>query len=128
MNPDTILQIVQKGFRVTLGATAFLIETLQDPQRRDENLYRLRVDLDQLTEEWAVKGEMTEQEARNFVDTILSQRAAQANSSDAPGTSSGSSTATVAPPDVQLDLQELTAQIAAMRAELERLREQDSQS
>jgi polyhydroxyalkanoate synthesis regulator phasin len=128
MNPDTILQTVQKGFRVTLGATAFLIETLQDPQRRDENLYRLRVDLDQLTEEWAAKGEMTEQEARNFVDTILSQRAAQSNSSDTSSASGGSSTTAVAPPDVQLDLQELTAQIAAIRAELERLREQDSPS
>lgn len=128
MNSDTILQIVQKGFHVTLGATASLIETLQDPQRRDENLYRLRVELNQLAEEWAVKGEMTEQEARNFVDTILAQRAAQANSSDAPSTSSSSSTATAAPPDVQLDLQELTAQIAAIRAELERLREQDSPS
>ncbi|MBD1869594.1 hypothetical protein H6F93_16895 [Leptolyngbya sp. FACHB-671] len=128
MNSDTLLQIVQKGFRVTLGATASLIETLQDPQRRDENLYRLRAELGQLTEEWAVKGEMTEQEARNFVDTILSQRAAQTNSSDTPSTPNSSSTATAAPPDVQLDLEELTAQIAAIRAELERLREQDSPS
>jgi polyhydroxyalkanoate synthesis regulator phasin len=126
MNSDTILQLVQKGFRVTLGATASLIETLQDPQRRNENLYRLRVELNQLAEEWAAKGEMTEQEARNFVDTILSQRAAQ-SSDEAYSPSSGTGTATAAPPDVQLDLQELTAQIAAMRAELERLREQDSQ-
>ncbi|NJN59106.1 MAG: hypothetical protein HC879_17215 [Leptolyngbyaceae cyanobacterium SL_5_9] len=128
MNPDTILQIVQKGFRVTLGATASLIETLQDPQRRDENLYRLRTELNQLAEEWAAKGEMTEQEARNFVDTILSQRTAQTNSDFSNSSTSSSSTATAAPPDVQLDLQELTAQIAAIRAELERLREQDSQS
>jgi polyhydroxyalkanoate synthesis regulator phasin len=128
MNPDTILQIVQKGFRVTLGATASLVETLQDPQRRDENLYRLRVELSQLAEEWAVKGEMTEQEARNFVDTILSQRAAQTDSDFTTPSTSSSSTATAAPPDVQLDLQELTAQIAAIRAELERLREQDSPS
>ncbi|NJL39215.1 MAG: hypothetical protein HC840_25195 [Leptolyngbyaceae cyanobacterium RM2_2_4] len=128
MNPDTILQIVQKGFRVTLGATASLVETLQDPQRRDENLYRLRTELNQLAEEWAVKGEMTEQEARNFVDTILSQRAAQTDSDFPSPSTSSSSTATAAPPDVQLDLQELTAQIAAIRAELERLREQDSSS
>jgi polyhydroxyalkanoate synthesis regulator phasin len=125
MNPDTILQIVQKGFRVTLGATASLVETLQDPQHWDENLYRLRTELSQLTEEWAAKGEITEQEARNFVDTILSQRAAE-NGSSVSNTPSSANTAT-APPDVQLDLQELTAQIAAIRAELERLREQDSQ-
>ena len=127
MNSDTILQLVQKGFRVTLGATASLIETLQDPQRRDENFYRLRVELNQLAEEWAAKGEMTEQEARNFVETIL-ERDPQAASGDATGTSSTATAAPTAPANVQLDLQELTAQIAAIRAELERLREQDSQS
>lgn len=32
----------------------------------------------------------------------------------------------LAPPDVQLELQELTAQIATMRTELEKLRHEDS--
>lgn len=123
MNTD-IVQLLQKGFRVSLGATASLIEILQDPQRRGENLAKLRAELGELSEEWAAKGAMTEQEARNFVETILSQQ-------QPPGRPTGSSpqsTATVSPPtdpDVQLDLQELTAQIAAIRAELEKLREQD---
>jgi polyhydroxyalkanoate synthesis regulator phasin len=123
MNSDTLVQLLQKGFRVTLGATASLIEILQDPQRRNENLAKLRVELSELAEEWAAKGEMTEQEARNFVDTLLSQ---QTQTTASQGTATTAQPA--APPDVQLDLQELTAQIAAIRAELERLREQDSSS
>lgn len=124
MNTDTLVQLLQKGFRVSLGATASLIEILQDPQRRTENLAKLRAELGELSEEWATKGAMTEQEARNFVETILSQQQSPGRPTD----SSPQSTATVSPPadpDVQLDLQELTAQIAAIRAELEKLREQD---
>ncbi|MBE9179785.1 hypothetical protein IQ268_14540 [Oculatella sp. LEGE 06141] len=134
MNTDTALELVQKSFRVTLGATASLIEVLQDPQRRDENLTKLRLEFSQLAEEWAAKGEMTEQEARNFVDTILKQRASQSSSADYATTSPASPDTTAvsvsAPPasDVQLELQELTAQIAAIRTELEKLREQDQAS
>ncbi|NJO40538.1 MAG: hypothetical protein HC769_04525 [Cyanobacteria bacterium CRU_2_1] len=126
MNPDTVIQLAQKGFRVTLGATASLLETLQDPQRREETLFKLRTEFSQLADEWEVKGETTEQEARNFVDTMLRQPSN-------PGSSSSPEPSTVTTPvtpgassDVQQDLQELTAQLAAIRAELEKLREQDS--
>jgi polyhydroxyalkanoate synthesis regulator phasin len=122
MDTDTLVQLLQKGFRVTLGATASLIEILQDPLRRDENLAKLRTELGELSEEWATRGEMTEQEARNFVETILSQQMHPEN----PRQSTTTATSPTAAPDVQLDLQELTAQIAAIRAELEKLREQDS--
>jgi polyhydroxyalkanoate synthesis regulator phasin len=131
MNSTTLAQMLQKGFRVTVGATASIIESLQDPQRRDENFSRLRTDLSQLTEEWEAKGEMTEREARNYVDTILNQqfnRNPSASSEPASPTGSGttSSAPSAASPEVQQDLQELTTQISALRAELERLREQNS--
>jgi polyhydroxyalkanoate synthesis regulator phasin len=123
MNSDNFVQLFQKGFRVTLGATASLVEVLQDPERRDESLSKLNQEWSVLSAEWAQKGEVTEQEARSFVDTLLAKR---------PGGSAGAPSATAttpsAPPDVQLELQELTAQIVAMRAELERLRNQDSSS
>lgn len=122
MDSDTVMQLLQKGFRVTLGATASLIEILQDPLRRDENLAKLRTELGELADELSVKGEMTEREARNFVETILSQRDRPAGSTQTTATT----TTPTATPDVQLDLQELTAQISAIRAELEKLREQDS--
>jgi polyhydroxyalkanoate synthesis regulator phasin len=126
MNPDNLIQIAQKGFRVTLGATTALVESLQDPLKREENLSKLNSDFGQLTEEWAAKGEMTEQEARNFVDTLLAQKSnPYANSG--PASPSGATTP-VADPTVQVELEELTAQLAAMRAELERLRNQDSSS
>ncbi len=124
MNSDTVIQLLKKGFRVTVGATATLIEVLQDPQRREQNLSRLRLELDQLTQEWAEKGEMTEQEARSFLDTLIDQRR---TASDRVA-SEAIVTTTVVPvstsPSEVLELQELTAQLAAIRAELAQLREQ----
>ncbi len=127
MNPDTLVQLAQKSLRVTIGATATLLETLQDPQQREANLSRLKTDLSQMTDEWEVKGETTEREARSFVDSLLSQASSRVNTavSNEPRTVSTtvSTTATPIAPDVQQDLQELTQQIAALRAELEKLRE-----
>lgn len=130
MNADNPIQVLQTGFRISLGATASLIESLQDSQKREEIISKLtNSEFGQLTEEWAKKGEITEQEARNFVDSLLNQQSSQ-TPGETPG-ASGATTETPTPtasPDVQLELQELTAQIAAMRAELERLRNEDSQS
>jgi polyhydroxyalkanoate synthesis regulator phasin len=144
MNLDQVIDSLYKGFRVSLGATASLAETLQDPykreqqlnqlrqawdelptvlkdeQKRQENLSRLQTELTQLTDEWATKGEVTEREARNFVETMLSQYPQQRT------TPTVDTTATpIAPTSVQLELQELTAQIAAIREELEQLRQQN---
>jgi polyhydroxyalkanoate synthesis regulator phasin len=124
---DTVLQLLKKGFRVTIGATATLIEVLQDPQRREQNLSRLRRELDQLAQEWAEKGEMTEQEARSFVDILIAQR--RADSDRVASEAIVTTTAVPVPPPSSevLELQELTAQLAAIRAELAHLREQRGQ-
>ena len=121
MTSDNFVQLVQKSFRVTIGATASLVEVIQDPEKRDENLSKLNQEWSELSAQWAEKGKETEQEARNFVDTLLSQRTQTAT----PGTTA---TAPSAPPDIQLELQELTAQIIAMRAELEQIRNQGTSS
>ncbi len=120
MNSETLIQLLQNGFRVTLGATASLIEVVQDPQKRHENLSKLRQEWSELAEEWAVKGESTEQNARDFVDTVWSQRRAQN-----PYPSGSVTTPISTAPSVQTELQELTAQIATIRAELEKLRNQE---
>lgn len=127
MNADTLLQLLHKSFRVTLGATSSLVENLQDPIKRNESFSKVSTELSQLAEEWAAKGEVTEQEARNFVETVMAQRASQHYPENSAGSSS-STTATppTTDPTVQVELEELTAQVAAMRAELERLRSQDS--
>ncbi len=127
MNSDTVVQMLQRGFRVTLGATATLIEVLQDPQKRNENLAKLQAELSQLSEEWAEKGAATEQDARNFVDNLIAKQRSGSTGSSSTASSHGA-TAPTAPPDIQADLQELTAQIAAIRSELEKLRNSDSPS
>ena len=126
MNPDNLTQVIQKGFRVTLGATSFFMETLQDSNKRDENLHKLNSDFNQLTEEWAERGEMTEQEARNFVDTILNQQNSQVNTDST--TVSARPVSDFAQSDVQKDLLELTKEIANLRADLQNFQESDSEN
>lgn len=127
MNPDNLTNLLQQGFHLTLGATASLVETLQDPQKRTENLSQISSELSHLANEWAAKGEITEQEARNFASSFLNQLQNQVpTTSEASGTTFTTTPTEVAPPSVQLDLQELIAEIAAMRAELEQLRNSDS--
>ncbi len=127
MNSDNLFESLQKGFRVTLGAATSLVESLQDEQKRERNLSLLRSDFNTLVQECAQKGEITEQEARNFVDSVLTQRNNPGSTQVTDIPIDNFSRTTVAPPDVQLELQELTAQIAAIRMELEKLRNQDSQ-
>ena len=129
MNSDNLILLLQQGFRISLGATASLVETLQDPQKRSETLSKLGSDLGQLTQEWAEKGEITEQEARTYVDSLLRQQANQTTNATPP--TNATSTATPNPAaatNVQLEIQELIAQISAMRAELENLRSQENRS
>jgi polyhydroxyalkanoate synthesis regulator phasin len=123
---DNLTQLLQKSLRVTLGATATLVESLQDPQRREANISKLTTELSQLAEELETKGATTEQEARNFVNTLWSQQTTQTASRPANPTPTPQATEPNPAADVQQDLQELTAQIAAIRAEIERLRAEDN--
>lgn len=130
MNSNNLLQLLQTGFRVSLGATTSLIETLQDPQKREENLSQLNSELRQRVAEWAEKGEITEQEARRLIEQILRQ---QSNPERPPTTGTPSDTVTNPPtttasPNAQLEIEELTAQIAAIRTELEKIRNPEPNS
>jgi polyhydroxyalkanoate synthesis regulator phasin len=114
MNSDTLIQTLQKGYRVSIGATASLIESFQDAQQRDANFAKLRSNPNQLIEDLEIKGEITEREARDFVDRVFTPSPPVANPDPRPGSSATNR--------IQQDLEELTAQLAALRAELERLR------
>jgi len=133
MNYEKLPQILQTGFHLTLGATSFLIESLQDPVKRSENLEKLNSDLGILADELLEKGEMTDREARNFVDTIFSHQSARENtdsesvSSKQSNSPAGNPPNSVAQPQVQLEIQELTAQMVALRNQLENLRAENSQ-
>ena len=132
MNPDTIIESLQTGFRVAVGATASAIEMLQDSQKRDENFSKLNSpDWTKITEELAEKGEATEQEARQFVENMLNQQTSSPNSSEsaeAPSSNPSTSSSPTSDTETQTELHELTEQVAALRAELEKLQEQESES
>ncbi|HZG39422.1 MAG TPA: hypothetical protein VEZ50_12140 [Nodosilinea sp.] len=124
MYPDDLSQTLQKGFRVTLGATASLIEAIQDPESSSQKFSAMGGDVNRLTEELEVKGETTEREARQFVDGLLSQ---MPNPFTGPGPEAGGPTiTTVASPvvdvSVQSDLETLTQELAAIRKEIEALK------
>jgi hypothetical protein len=123
MNSDTVAQFVQKGFRVGLGATATLVEGLQNPQQLEPDLNRLRANpsqfLNQLVSPASVdafeaKGTVTEREARSVVDRFWAERTGTVP----PSEMTIVTRATPVSPDVQAEIQELTAQLAALRAEL----------
>lgn len=128
MNSNSLLQLLQTGLRVSLGATTSLVETLQDPQKREENLSQLRSELSQRIAEWEEKGLITEQEARSFIEAIWRQQSPQGGSSatGTPYETPATPPKTAASPNVQLEIEELTAQIAAIRTELEKLRNSGS--
>jgi polyhydroxyalkanoate synthesis regulator phasin len=123
MNPDSFVQLLQRGFRITLGATSSLLETLQDPQKRDANLSELKTKWSQQAEDWATKGAVTEEEARNFVDRLWQQRPSGMRTTSSNPPSNPVTVTTPNPdPQAQSEIQDLTAQIATLRAELENLR------
>ncbi|WP_404790129.1 hypothetical protein [Altericista sp. CCNU0014] len=118
MNSDTAIDFLKKGFRVTLGATTSLVESLQDPQKREENLMQMRSNPNAFAEQLAEKGAVAEVEARKFVDSVVTQYSA-----GSPATPSASNTAASTSPSVdralERELRELTAQLAVLRVQIE---------
>ena len=124
MNSNTIVDLLQTGFRISLGATTSLVETLQDPQKREESLSQLRFELSQRVSEWAEKGAITEQEARRLIEQTWRQQGQPGRSpeTETPSDIPVAPPTTATSPSSQLEIEELTAQIAALRTELEKLR------
>jgi len=124
MSLDSLSQTVQKGFRVTLGATASLLEAIQDPQGASQKFSEIGTDFNRLTEELEVKGESTEQEARQFVDSMMTQMPNPFGPGAAPSARTVNTTAvTVVDASIQAELQELTQQISEIRQEIENLKQ-----
>lgn len=126
MYPDDLAQTVQKGIRVTLGATASLIEAIQDPENSSQKFSEIGNDVNRLTEELEVKGETTEREARQMVDSLLSQ--VPNPFAGAESETRTTTVTTVASPvvnvSVQHDLEALTQELAEIRLEIETLKGQ----
>lgn len=137
MRSNNLLALVHQGFRVTLGAATSLVESIQNPrqleeplsklselvgnpQKLNENLSILQTELSQRTQEWAEKGEVTEKAAFKIVEDLTKQGTSQTATSTTQVARSPSATATNA--YIQMELRELTEQIIALRADLEKLR------
>lgn len=124
MNPDTLMQSLQTSFRATVGAASTALESLQDAQKREENLQALQnQDWDAVVQRLAEKGEITELEARRFVDELLGSQ-----SPDSPRTVdvTGEAEESGAEPATEEELEALSEMVASLRQELEQLRKSQS--
>ncbi|MBE7379864.1 MAG: hypothetical protein F6J95_000450 [Leptolyngbya sp. SIO1E4] len=127
MNPDTLTETIQKGFRVTLGATASLMDAIRDPQGSQAKFSAIGTDVELLTQELEAKGADTEREARAIVDSMMGQMGQMPN----PFVQTPASNATVdtvARPvtdaSMQMELDALTQELSALRQEIETLKAQ----
>ncbi|RZM78801.1 hypothetical protein [Leptolyngbya iicbica] len=126
MNSETLTETIQKGVRVTLGATASLVDALRDPQASQEKFGNIS-DFEVLAQELEAKGTDAEREARAVVDSLMSQMGQMPN----PFAPTPASEATVdayaspvADASVQTELEALTQELSTLRAELEALKSQ----
>jgi len=135
MNTDTLVEIFQKGYRVTLGAASSAVEAVQDPQRAADEFSAVGTDWERLADKLEVRGALTEKEARDFVGGVMSQmpepfRSASENFPDFSTQSKEPKTVTtVATPVVdaglQAEVESLTAELIAMRKEIDELRNKE---
>lgn len=123
MSNNAAANLLQKGLRITIGATTTLVETLQDPQKRQQTFTELQSQLSQQTQLWAEKGEITETEAKRWVETWLTQQKQQRTHTSS-NSSNSTSVTNIRFSDAQREIEELTAQILALKTELEQSRSQ----
>lgn len=127
MNSDTLTETLQKGFRLTLGATASLIDAIQDPQASSRRFSELGTDVNRLAEELEARGEVTEREARQFVDGMLTQVPSffGQGSASAPMRTVNTVATPITDPSILPELEDLTRQLTDIRQEIEALKRQD---
>lgn len=126
MTPDTVTTTIQKGFHVTLGATATLLEAIQDPQTSGQRFSELGSDVSRLAETLEIKGEVTEREARQFVDSLLTQLPNPFAEGAANPPTVDIVANPIADPTVQSDLAALTQELADIRQAIETLKGKSS--
>ena len=114
-NNSSLLNTLQQGFRITVGATASLVETLQDPQKRQGTFQDLQQEWDQRASQWAQKGTTTETEARQYVDQLLTQL--RQSVPNVPGQNTGSNNV-IDFATAKTELDRLTEEISTLKGEL----------
>ncbi|RMF24553.1 MAG: hypothetical protein D6756_06820 [Cyanobacteria bacterium J083] len=125
MNSNNIWQFLQQGFRLTLGATVSLLETIQNPEKRSAILAELQNQLQAQTQVWVEKGEITEAEAKEMINNFLQQLNRQKGNNE---TSPASPNAPSNNQDISEELQDLTAKIIDLRRQIAELRQNSADS
>jgi polyhydroxyalkanoate synthesis regulator phasin len=134
MNTDTLIELFQKGYRVTLGAASTAVEAVRDPQRAAADFSDVGTDFYRLADKLEVRGALTEKEARDFVEGVANQLPEpfrSVSSSFAQANREASKTVTtVATPVVdaglQSEVESLTNELIAMRKEIDELRQKNN--
>ncbi|NJK28934.1 MAG: hypothetical protein HC851_14535 [Acaryochloris sp. RU_4_1] len=126
MNPDLVSEFLKKGFYISLGATTSVVESIQDSQKREENLSQLNLGFDRLSQIWADKGQVTESEARKMIDSMASQYGLHNHSNSSSSSSSSFTSSPSVDPSLLQDLKTLTNQIANIRLELTQMKDQNT--
>ncbi|MEM9151774.1 MAG: hypothetical protein AAGB19_15135 [Cyanobacteria bacterium P01_F01_bin.3] len=134
MNTDSLLELIQKGYRVTLGAASTAVEAIQDPQRTADEFSAIGTDWERLADKFEVRGALTEKEARDFVEGVTSQMPEPFRNVSSPFNADQpaepTTVTTVATPVVDTELQaevtSLTEELIAIRKEIEALKNKDS--
>ena len=135
MNTDSFIELLQKGYRVTLGAASSAVEAVQDPQRAADEFSDVGTDFNRLADKLEVRGALTEKEARDFMEGVVSQmpepfRSASSTFVQDTTPKTPKTVTTVATPVVdaglQAEVESLTAELIAMRKEIDELRNKDS--
>ena len=111
-----LLETAQQGFHITVGAATSFLETVQNPQKRSEVISQIQLELSHKAQEWSEKGVATEQEAKAYINNLINQNTGAKNPSSDVYNSNTSN-------DVNSGLQELKAEIIALRLELEKIRQ-----
>lgn len=151
MDFEMLQQMLRNGLQMSVGATASVLEALQDPIKRDQSfaqlqreltqlpnviqdpyqrelkLNELQLELMQLSETWVQKGQTTEHEAREFVELLMSQLGLKtASPRQQPTTINITATPVTSTPaaEYQQELQSLIFEISSLRTELENQRQQ----
>jgi polyhydroxyalkanoate synthesis regulator phasin len=113
---DSLTDLFSKGYYVSLGALALLLETMQDEQKRNQAVRSWQGSVNDFLQDLTAKGVTTETEARSYVDRMVSN---QIKTVDTKAVSTDAPTADVV--DDLSQIQDLTKQIAELRAQLEQV-------
>ncbi|MBL1211100.1 hypothetical protein [Geminocystis sp. GBBB08] len=114
MESNTIFNLIQQSFRTAVGATASVVETLQDNQKRSQIFSDFNREWQQKSQEWAEKGTITEQEARKIIEQFFKGYTSKTSNSD-------EETGVKSEDNQSNGIQELTREIVALREEIQKL-------